>query len=98
VGRRSGTDKKNARKEKERIKALVEGAFDHFGKNELYERQFINYFRAQGMGKEEVDKLWVKAHSMKIIRIGARSIIRKGKAPAMLGDVMVFILKGREEE
>jgi len=85
-------------RKKKRVKALVEGAFEHFGKNELYKGQFIKYFRDRGMGTEEIDKLWVKAHSMRIIKIGARSVIRKKNTLAILGDVMVFILAGKENE
>jgi len=34
------------------VKALVEEAFGHFGKNALYEEQFIKYFKGQGMSKK----------------------------------------------
>jgi len=76
VGRRSGTDKEDARKEKKRIKALVESAFEHYGKNVLYEEQFIKYFKNQGMSKNEVDKLWFKAGNMKIMKRGVKPIFR----------------------
>lgn len=79
------------------MKALVEEAFGHFGKNVLYKEQFIKYFRDRGMSKDEVDNLWAKAHSMKIIRIGARPVFRE-KPLEVIGSVVVFRLLGKEEE
>ena len=96
MGRRSRTHKENARKERKRVKALVESAFNHFGKDELYEEQFIKYFRDQGMSKEDADKLWINAHSMNIIRIGIRPIFREGDPLNILGHVTVFTLRSKE--
>ena len=80
------------------MKALVEGAFDHFGKNLLYEEQFIKYFKNQGMSKVEVDKLWVKANNLGIIRIGAKPIFRDEDPLDILGHVVVFRLLGKGDE
>jgi len=88
-------DKEKARKEKKQVKSLVEEAFKHYGKNVLYEKQFIKYYRDRGMSKDEVDGLWAKAHSMKIIRIGAKPVFRE-KPYKILGNVIVFRLLGKE--
>jgi len=90
-------NKENPRKDKTRVKSLIEGAFMHFGKDELYEEQFIKYFRDKGMSKEEVDQLWVKAYAMNLIDIVRRSIISKGRVPRILGHVTVFIMAGKED-
>jgi len=95
VGSRSGTDRENARKETKRVKALVEEAFGHFGKNALYEEQFIKYFENRGMSKNEVDKLWFKAENMKIIRRGLKPIFREKDPLDILGHVVVFRLLGK---
>ena len=91
-------DKEKARKERKQVKALVEGAFKHFGKDEIYEKQFIKYFRDKGMSKEEVDQLWVKANAMNIIEIGVIPIARKEDPLKILGHVTVLTLKGREDK
>jgi len=90
-------DKEKARKERKQVKALVEGVFNHFGKDEIYEGQFIKYFKDQGIGKEEAEKLWVKAHSMNILRMGSRPIVRKGKPLEIIGHAIVLTLVGKED-
>jgi len=80
------------------VKALVEGAFDHFGKNVLYEEQFIKYFKNQGMSKNEVDRLWFKAENMKIMRRGVKPIFRDEDPLDILGHVVVFRLLGKGDE
>jgi hypothetical protein len=89
--------KKLGRKKKQ-VKELVEGAFRHFGKNKIYERQFIRYFKNKGMNVKEVDQLWVKANAMNIIEIGVIPIAREEDPLKILGHVTVFTLKGKEEE
>jgi len=88
-------DKEKARKEKEQVKSLVKEAFKYYGKDVLFEKQFIKYYRDRGMSKDEVDRLWVKAHSMKIIRIGSKPVFCE-KPYRILGNVMVFRLLGKE--
>lgn len=95
MGRRSRTDKEDARKERKRIKALVESAFSHFCKNVLYEGQFIKYFRDKGMTKEEADMLWVNAYAKRIIGIEVRPLLRKKRPPKILGHITVFTFKGK---
>ena len=90
-------DKENARKDRKQVKALVEGAFKHFGKDEMYQEQFIKYFKNQGMSKEEADQLWVKAYAMKIIEIERRTIISRERSPRILSHATVFIMAGKED-
>jgi len=85
----------DARKERKRIKALVESAFNHFGKNVLYEAQFIKFFKDKGMTKEEADKLWIIARAKRIIGIEVRPLLRKKRPPKILGHIAVFTLKGK---
>jgi hypothetical protein len=44
------------------------------------------------MSKKDVDKLWLKAYKMNIMRMGARPIFRKEKPIRILGTVTVFWL------
>ena len=80
------------------MKALVEEAFAHFCKNELYEEQFIKYFKARGMSKKEADKLWINAHAMDIITIGVRPIFQEDDPLNILGHVTIFRLAEKEDE
>jgi len=80
------------------VKALIEEAFAHFGKNELFEEQFINYFKARGMSKEEADRLWIDAHAMNIITIGVRPIFREDDPMNILGHVSIFRLAAKEDK
>jgi len=91
-------DKEKARKERKQVKALVDGAFKHFGKNKIYEKQFIRYFKNKGMSEKEADQLWIKANAMNIIEIGVIPIARRENPLKILGHVTVFTLKGKEEE
>jgi len=88
-------DKEKARKGKKQVKSLVEEAFKYYDKDVLFEKQFIKYYRDRGMSKDEIDRLWVKAHNMKILRIGAKPVYRE-KPYRILGNVMVFRLLGKE--
>ena len=80
------------------MKALVEEAFTHFSKNEVYEEQFIKYFKARGMSKEEADRLWIDAHAMDIITIGVRPIFREDDPLNILGHVTIFRLSEKEDK
>jgi len=83
-------------KEKKQVKALVEGAFKHFGKDEIYEGQFIKYFKNKGLSKEEADQLGINAHAKRIIEIEIRPVISKGKTLKILGYVTVFIMADKK--
>jgi len=71
----------------------IESTFNHFGKNEIYEAQFIKYFRDKGMSKEEADKLWIIARAKRIIGI---EVLHKKRPPKILGHVTVFTLKVKD--
>lgn len=89
-------DKEKSRKERKKIKAIVEGAFNNFHKNELFEEQFIKYLRDQGMSKEEADDLWVKAYALNMIEIERRPLISKERYPRILGHVTIFVMVSKE--
>lgn len=96
MGKRSREDKEKAEEARRRVKTRVEDAFNHFGKNELYEEQLFRYFMKKGMSRKEVEKLIVDAIGMNLIVMGARSIFRKEK-PEKLGHITVFWMKGKED-
>lgn len=75
-----------------KINVLVLETFKYFGKDELYEEEFIKYFRDKGMSKEEIDKLWTKAHSMNIITIGAEPIWKPEHPWNIISHKIVFEL------
>jgi hypothetical protein len=85
-------DKENARKERERIKTLVEQAFIHYGKNELYEEQFDRFFKDKGMSEEEIDNLWIEANSMRIIQVGYSPVSALGNPLDIIGQKTIFTL------
>jgi len=82
--------------ERRRVKSLMEQAFDHFGKDVLYEEQLFKYFMDKGMSRDEVKELVVDAIGKKIIQIGAKPIGRED-TKEVLGTVTVFRLLGRDE-
>ena len=82
-------DKEKARKDRKQVKELVEGAFKHFGKDRIFEKQFIRYFKNKGMSEKEADQIWVNANAMKIIEIGVIPIARKEDPLTILGHVTV---------
>ena len=98
MGRRYRTDKENARKEKKRIKVLVEQVFNHYKRYELYKEQFIKYFKARGMSKEETDQLWVNAYAQNLIEIERRPLISEEKTPRILGHVIVFTFVDKQSK
>jgi len=95
-GRRE--DKEKAKMERRKIKGLLENAFNHFGKNVLYEEQLFQYFINKGMGREEVNKLLISAIGKNVITIGVKPIAHEEDPLKILGHVTVFRLIGREDE
>lgn len=81
-----------------RIKALVSEAFEHYGRYKLFEDEFIKYFRGKGMGDDEIDNLWAKAHSLNIITIGVKPLWEPGHPLSIIGQKTVFSLAGKEGE
>jgi|GEM_PF-4697721 3-oxoacyl-[acyl-carrier-protein] synthase III len=98
MGRKRGRDKKEVKEERRRIEALVMEAFQHFNANELYEEKFVKYFQKRGMSRDEIDRLWVRAMNLDIIRIEAEPIWEPGKPWNILGQKTVFVLVKGEEE
>jgi len=90
-------DKENAREKRELLKALVEGAFIHYGKNELYEEQFDRFYKDKGMSEGEIDNLWIEANSMRIIQIGYSPVTALGNPLDIIGQKTIFTLLTRHE-
>jgi len=83
--------------ERRRVKSLMEQAFDHFGKDVLYEEQLFKFYMDKGMSRDEVKKLVVSAIGKKIIMIGSKPIARDDNPMEILGNVTVFRLLRRDE-
>lgn len=98
MGKRHREDKEKAKMERKKIKELLENAFNHFGKNILYEEQLFAYFIKGGMNREEVNKLIISAIGRNIVTIGVKPIADEEDPLKILGHVTVFRLTGREDE
>jgi len=98
MGKGHREDKAKAGEARRRVKAQIEEVFHHYKKNVLYEEQLFQYYIKKGLSRKEVEKLVIDAIGMNIIRIGAKSIIRKGNQLENLGDITVFRLLSKDKE
>lgn len=42
------------------LRKIVRELFKHFGRDEVYEDEFYDYFRRKGLSDEDIEVLWVR--------------------------------------
>lgn len=46
-----------------KLRKLIRELFKHYGRKEVYEDEFYEYFRNKGFSDEEIERLWIRAIS-----------------------------------
>lgn len=81
----------------EELAKLIKEVFSHYGKKELSEEEFIQYFQEKGLSKDEIEKLWSEAHSQELISVGVWSISDPNNPLKIIEQKIVFTLLNEEE-
>lgn len=59
---------------KKEIEKLIKEVFNRYGKNRIFEEEFIQYFKQKEMTPKEIDQLWSDALFFNLIKVGVWTI------------------------
>lgn len=73
---------------KKEIEKLIKEVFNHYGKNRIFEEEFIQYFKQKEMTPKEIDQLWSDALFFNLIKVGVWTIRNESNPPEPLTKIV----------